>query len=475
MRKRIIWCLVTVICCLSIAAPVSAATVCFSFEKFTLGQGYIVEPTFVEVEDGTSVAKITTDLLDQRNIDYKISGTVETNFYLSTVEDAAKTVALPAYLQAHILELGSKKDSAWLGEFDYSSEGGWMYTINGTIASRGGSETLLHDGDVLRWQFTLCLGKDLTKRGGENGDSTILPAGASTEKEALMRAIATVNGRSDKAKVLQNASCKGAYNDAVATMQNMVSTKDEVESAEAALSAALKAYDNAGNNNENPVNPPVGPTDPGPDPDPEDPDNPEPTDPKDEPTAVDKMQDITDKDIWYYGDVSYVLEREIMKGTSATSFGISENMTRAQFVTVLGRYAGIEDSNAQKAATTQFADVPSTDYYAAHVAWAVEKEITNGTAPDTFSPHAPISRQDIATMMMRYATAMQITLPAADLQRVTLFADDQEIAPYAREAVYIMKGMEILKGKEGNRFAPNDTAIRVEVAAIIHRFITATT
>ena len=172
---------------------------------------------------------------------------------------------------------------------------------------------------------------------------------------------------------------------------------------------------------------------------------------------------------WFFGDVIYVAEQNLFKGTSDTTFSPQDVMTRAMFVTVLGRNCDVADASAENAAATAFADVDAKSYYASHVKWAVEKGITKGISNDRFAPNNKISRQDMATMMLRYAQAMNIQLPAADK---ALFADDADIADYAKEAVYTLKAAGIINGKGGNQFDPKGSTTRAEVAAVLHRFLT---
>ncbi|HMM05731.1 MAG TPA: S-layer homology domain-containing protein [Clostridiales bacterium] len=181
-------------------------------------------------------------------------------------------------------------------------------------------------------------------------------------------------------------------------------------------------------------------------------------------TDVKNMKDIPDK-AWYYQAVSFVLAQGIMKGTSATSFDPDSAVTRGQFVTILGRYAGISDSSAANPAVTQFTDVKTTAYYSAHVAWAAEKGITTGTSTTTFAPDAKISRQDMAVMLARFAKVMEIDLP--DGSGVTAFADDNDIAGYAKTAVYSMVKANIISGVGGNQFAPKNNATRAQAAKMI--------
>ena len=172
---------------------------------------------------------------------------------------------------------------------------------------------------------------------------------------------------------------------------------------------------------------------------------------------------------WFFGDVIYVAEQNLFKGTSDTTFSPQEVMTRAMFVTVLGRNCDVADASAENAAATAFADVDAKAYYASHVKWAVEKGITKGISNDRFAPNNKISRQDMATMMLRYAQAMNIQLPTVDKAP---FADDADIADYAKEAVYTLKAAGIINGKGGNQFDPKGSTTRAEVAAVLHRFLT---
>ncbi len=181
-------------------------------------------------------------------------------------------------------------------------------------------------------------------------------------------------------------------------------------------------------------------------------------------TDVAVMTDVP-ASAWHYDYVKYVLAEGIMKGTSATTFEPNANITRGQFVTILGRLAGVEDSSAQAPATTKFSDVEGDTYYASHVAWAVEKGIVEGTSATTFEPKAQITRQDLATMIGRYATAQSIALPAASDKT---FADDADIAKYAKDYVYQLKAAGILEGKGDNLFAPKANATRAEAAKIIN-------
>lgn len=183
---------------------------------------------------------------------------------------------------------------------------------------------------------------------------------------------------------------------------------------------------------------------------------------------IEKMTDVP-SDAWYYDNVAFVLKQGIFVGTSATTFDPQKNITRAQFVTILGRYAGNADTADGETVSTKFNDVDGTAYYASHVAWAVEKEIVQGTSAEEFSPNANITREDMVTMIFRYAEAMEIDLPDGSDQKA--FDDDAKIASYARDAVYSLAKAGIIEGVGQNCFAPVNFATRAEAAAMMQRLV----
>jgi hypothetical protein len=172
-----------------------------------------------------------------------------------------------------------------------------------------------------------------------------------------------------------------------------------------------------------------------------------------------------DKSAWYYGDVEYVYANGLFTGTSSATFGPALPMTRGMIVTVLGR---LHDVDASAYGTTGFDDVAPGQYYAAYIEWAKEKGIVNGTGTGKFAPETEISRQDLATIIMRYAEFANKEFPVT-LQYVT-FADEIQIADYAKNAVQALYGGGIVTGKPGNVFDSRGNATRAEVAAVLHRF-----
>ena len=172
---------------------------------------------------------------------------------------------------------------------------------------------------------------------------------------------------------------------------------------------------------------------------------------------------------WYYGDVAYVYARGILVGVSDTSFAPQALVTRGMIVTIIGRLANANLSGY--ANQNPFADVPSGQYYTAYAAWAKANAIVNGVSAASFAPDAPVTRQDLAVILMNYARFAG--KPLAVKRIYGGFADSAEIAGYAQASVATVYQAGIMSGKPGNLFDPKGIATRAEVAAILRRFIEA--
>ena len=175
--------------------------------------------------------------------------------------------------------------------------------------------------------------------------------------------------------------------------------------------------------------------------------------------AANSFTDVRSTD-WFSDAVSYVQERGLMSGTSATNFSPNEPTTRAMLVTVLYRAAGQPETTGQ----SSFADVLARDYFANAVAWASENNIVTGYSRTRFGSNDPVSREQIATLLWRYAGS-----PSAGSTQN--FADRNQISDYAADAVNWARANGIVNGRPGNRFDPKANATRAEVATILRNFL----
>lgn len=168
---------------------------------------------------------------------------------------------------------------------------------------------------------------------------------------------------------------------------------------------------------------------------------------------------------WYEAAVLYARANGFFDGTSATTFEPDGPMTRAMFVTVLGRMAGVEA--ADYAGATDFIDVAEGTWYAPFVKWAARYGITTGTGNGKFSPDGRITREEMAVFFVRYFETFD-AMPKADTTVTTKPADLDEVSSWAQDAVLKLWALGLLNG-DGVNFAPKDKATRAQTAALCQR------
>ena len=171
---------------------------------------------------------------------------------------------------------------------------------------------------------------------------------------------------------------------------------------------------------------------------------------------------------WFYEDVQYVYENSLFAGVSDSKFAPDETMTRAMLVTVLYRAEG-EPALSGEILGYPFADVDAESWYGNAVYWARLHGIVNGYSDEEFAPDDFITREQLAAILERYADFKGIATDKTD--DLAQFKDTAEISDWARANVQWAVGAELLNGRDEGRFDPQSSAIRAEVAAILHRFL----
>ncbi len=168
--------------------------------------------------------------------------------------------------------------------------------------------------------------------------------------------------------------------------------------------------------------------------------------------------DVKDTD-FYYDAVLWAVKNEVTNGTSATTFSPSATCTRAQVVTFLWRAKGCPEPTLTE---NPFKDVKETDYFYKAVLWAVEKEITNGTAADTFSPDAGCTRGQVVTFLWRAEGK-----PAPE-KTENPFKDVKEGEFYSDAVLWAVE-KEITKGTAADAFSPAETCTRGQIVTFLFR------
>jgi len=170
---------------------------------------------------------------------------------------------------------------------------------------------------------------------------------------------------------------------------------------------------------------------------------------------------------WYHHDTDYVIGKDIFKGVSEKMFDPHGNITRAMMITVLYRV----DGEPEVSGTTTFEDVDMDAYYADAVIWGQQNGIIKGYSETEFAPEADILREQIAAIMHRFAEYKGIDVSVGENTNILSYDDFDEISEYAIPSMSWAVGAEVIKGKTETTLNPQEYAERVEIAAILHRFI----
>lgn len=181
-------------------------------------------------------------------------------------------------------------------------------------------------------------------------------------------------------------------------------------------------------------------------------------------TAADHpFTDVSDN-AWYADNVQFVYEKGLMAGTAVDKFSPETKMNRAMLVTVLYRMDGSHAASG----TTPFTDIQTDGYYYPALVWAYGNGIINGTAPDKFSPEAPITREMMVTIFYRYAQFKGLDVSKTD--SLSKYTDAGKISTYAKTPFAWAVAAGVIFGNSATTLNPLGTATRAECAAILQRF-----
>lgn len=175
--------------------------------------------------------------------------------------------------------------------------------------------------------------------------------------------------------------------------------------------------------------------------------------------------------IWYESYVNYVTGKALFDslgkacgGAENNIFGPSEAMTRQMLVTALYRMAGSPEVEG----VSGFTDVAASAVYVDAVLWANQNGIVNGVSASVFKPDGKITRQQIATMFMRYAYYVKADTSVAD--DLSDYKDAGVVADYALTGMKWCVGAKLITGTSADTLSPDGTATRAQVAAMVQRF-----
>lgn len=169
------------------------------------------------------------------------------------------------------------------------------------------------------------------------------------------------------------------------------------------------------------------------------------------------------KDHWAKSSIEWAYAKGYFKGTSPTKFSPDSPVNRGMLVTVLYRMEG-----SPTVGTSNFTDVKANDYFASAVAWAQRTGVVNGMGNNTFKPYNNITREQLATMLYRYARYKQMNTSAQG--NLSKFKDVSDISDYAGSAISWAVGSGIINGITSVKLSPKGTATRAQSAVMLQKF-----
>gem|GEM_PF-4816484 len=184
----------------------------------------------------------------------------------------------------------------------------------------------------------------------------------------------------------------------------------------------------------------------------------------DENSGSPKTPDDVSEDDWFRDDVLRVQEKGLMTNTGKNKFDPYAPVTRGMLSTVLYRLAG----SPKLSAGSLFKDVAQGSWYESAINWAVQSGVANGSGGGRYRPDAPLTREQAAVLLYRYAALNGYSLTgSADLGK---YRDAGQISGYAQKALAWACGEGLLSGRPGSLLDPRGGITRCELAALLNRF-----
>ncbi len=172
---------------------------------------------------------------------------------------------------------------------------------------------------------------------------------------------------------------------------------------------------------------------------------------------------------WALDSIDFCVSNKLFNGVAEKRFAPEETMTRAMFVTVLSRMSGESISGFP----INFSDVSAGEWFAQSACWGKSTGIVSGVAENTFAPGNPVTREQIALFLYRYANTYKLYVINASGASLSDFSDGSSISDWSQTAMQWAVANSLITGRDGNLLCPQSTAKRSEVATIVQRFIAA--
>ena len=171
---------------------------------------------------------------------------------------------------------------------------------------------------------------------------------------------------------------------------------------------------------------------------------------------------------WFEAASVWCSERGYITGTGEGTFSPNVALTRGMFVQILARVAiGNElDGYVYKG---KFTDVKSGNWFAKAVQWAIDNKITGGTSDATFSPDAPVTREQLATFFLAYARSEGYNVTA--ITNLGKYTDAWQISNWAYASIQWAVAEKLISGTSETALSPKMSATRAQAAVIFKNFV----
>lgn len=305
------------------------------------------------------------------------------------------------------------KGGVTLAEFDKGPNSGWLFKVNGRLPSVGLTSCPVYDGDSVLFYYTTDWTQDPQAGSAVGGKTDGEDQKAADAVRDLIDAIGAVTADSGEAI----RAARAAYDALTDEQKKLVGNYDVLTAAErqyAALTGQLPFDDIEGH--------------------------------------------------WAADAILYVYQKGWMNGVGGSAFAPEQSLDRAMLVTILYRLDGQDKAEGEN----PFSDVADGTWYTDAVLWASRAGIVNGYGDGTFGPADPITREQMAAILYRYARLKGYAEGAgADLSG---YSDASSISAYALEAMQWANAQGLITGTSGATLSPTGKATRAETATILMRF-----
>ncbi len=374
--------------------------------------------------DGTWIAPVTLAGLDETTTVYDVFRDVLfDNGYTYTRERGT-----------YIVSITTPDDETW-SEKDLGENSGWLYRVNGTIPDVYMAACCLHDGDYIQVFYT----EDYEKESGYENDDWTRPE-VPKEEQAKEDAVTVTRDETDGTYVVTfPEDGEGPRVVTIPDVEGQLVILVHPDGTEEVIKKSLVTDGQASFVLEDGASVRI----------------------------VDYTSPFDDvpREAWYTEAVDFVAGRKLFSGVSEGSFAPDQSLSRGMLVTVL--YSLEEPDFSGRA--DAFDDVADSAWYAQGAAWAVEEGIVSGYGNGLFGPDDPITREQLALMLYRYAQSLGLSTAGRDTLRS--FYDSWTISPWAEDAMAWAVDGGILSGRPGGLLDPSGLTTRAEAAVMLRQLV----